>query len=728
MFNNVTKTCSGADATWEILTMLAGAFLLGCLLCWLIRKLRGLDSNPPTSGKESSKTYPEDISNTTRASLHNSSADSEKPSYQNHNQANQSYKAKKVGESEQSTYSTPKIDDLKKISSIDENTELLLRNKGIKSYIDLRDVDHETLTDIMNTPEFSVSKQEVETWPHQSSLAAKAEWKKLSDYQDFRNRSINTVSSQSYKPTINDSTHGQRDKLTKIAGVTPEIEETLNQHGIHSYSLLQGTNKESIKKHLVNDGINTDKLNIGSWHQQAELAEKGKWDELEEYQDFLSINSDSVYAVSSSSNKPEATNNEPTKGRQTGSVSKLQETDNLKKIEGIGVKIEEVLNKNGISTFEKLYRSNRNTLKSYLDDAGPQFKMHEPESWPHQAGMAHRGEWERLKEYQDFMVGGSDNIVSLSSTTKSINDTTTERNKANLNPKDDLTKIEGIGPKIQEVLNSYGINTYEQLHNSNRNTLKLYLDKSGPQFKMHEPESWPHQAGMAERGEWNKLAEYQDYLIIGQESSENNRSKSSMDNKEQPTGNRSASLSTSYVDDLTKIEGIGPKIEQLLNDAGVKNFEQLSNKNRDSIKTILDNGGPQFKMHEPKTWPKQAEFAYKGEWKKLEEYQDELLVKEFTNILVSRIQSNDQVIEGSSDIENTNKENDSLNYPLESYSEHLSFLYDEGIIDDVLLDRLQKIIYNKLYGSKPQTDESQESSNVIQFRSNKIEPLPQTAE
>ncbi len=77
--------------------------------------------------------------------------------------------------------------------------------------------------------------------------------------------------------------------------------------------------------------------------------------------------------------------------------------------------------------------------------------------------------------------------------------------------------------------------------------------------------------------------------------------------------------------DLTRIEGIGPKIEKLLNDAGIQSFETLSKTSKSTLTQILRNAGPQFKMHEPTTWPKQAKMAAKGNWKELEEYQDFLL-------------------------------------------------------------------------------------------------------
>ena len=78
-------------------------------------------------------------------------------------------------------------------------------------------------------------------------------------------------------------------------------------------------------------------------------------------------------------------------------------------------------------------------------------------------------------------------------------------------------------------------------------------------------------------------------------------------------------------DDLKKIEGIGPKIEQLLNRDGIETFKQLANADVSRLKKVLDNGGSRFKMHDPGSWPKQSNLAFEGEWEKLEKLQDELI-------------------------------------------------------------------------------------------------------
>lgn len=77
-------------------------------------------------------------------------------------------------------------------------------------------------------------------------------------------------------------------------------------------------------------------------------------------------------------------------------------------------------------------------------------------------------------------------------------------------------------------------------------------------------------------------------------------------------------------DDLKMVEGIGPKIEGLLNDGGIITWTDLANAPIDKVQAILDEAGPRYRMHNPATWAKQAEMAANAEWEALEKYQDEL--------------------------------------------------------------------------------------------------------
>nr|HMP31191.1 hypothetical protein [Saprospiraceae bacterium] len=75
-------------------------------------------------------------------------------------------------------------------------------------------------------------------------------------------------------------------------------------------------------------------------------------------------------------------------------------------------------------------------------------------------------------------------------------------------------------------------------------------------------------------------------------------------------------------DDLKVIEGVGPKIEKLLQDAGITTWSTLSETSVDRLKEILNAAGSNFQLADPTTWPEQARLAANGQFKELEEYQD----------------------------------------------------------------------------------------------------------
>ena len=78
----------------------------------------------------------------------------------------------------------------------------------------------------------------------------------------------------------------------------------------------------------------------------------------------------------------------------------------------------------------------------------------------------------------------------------------------------------------------------------------------------------------------------------------------------------------SVKDDLKKVEGIGPKIQELLNNDGIWSFNQLAKSTIPRLRKILDNAGSRYRMHTPDTWPEQAKMANQGKWKELKTWQD----------------------------------------------------------------------------------------------------------
>lgn len=60
----------------------------------------------------------------------------------------------------------------------------------------------------------------------------------------------------------------------------------------------------------------------------------------------------------------------------------------------------------GIANLETLAQTESEQIAQILADAGDRFRMHDPTTWPQQAQLAANGQWEMLKEYQDFLIGG----------------------------------------------------------------------------------------------------------------------------------------------------------------------------------------------------------------------------------------------------------------------------------------------------------------------------------
>lgn len=82
-------------------------------------------------------------------------------------------------------------------------------------------------------------------------------------------------------------------------------------------------------------------------------------------------------------------------------------TDNFKKIDGIGPKIETILHQAGIKTYADLRASDSDTLKNILKTKDPILEKNDPETWPYQAELAYKGKWDKLKEYQNFLMGST---------------------------------------------------------------------------------------------------------------------------------------------------------------------------------------------------------------------------------------------------------------------------------------------------------------------------------
>lgn len=188
---------------------------------------------------------------------------------------------------------------------------------------------------------------------------------------------------------------------------------------------------------------------------------------------------------------------------------------NLQIIEGIGPKIEKLLKAAGLDTWEAVAKANYDTLKKVLEDAGPHYRIHDPKTWSEQAQLAHDGKWDKLIEFQKFLDAGREDQGSFETPSK------VEKMAMKLlgfsNNPEDLKIIEGIGPKIEQLLKEAGIHTWSDLAAAPVEKLQSVLDQAGERYRLADPDTWPRQAELAAAGKWAALSAYQDRLKGGKE-------------------------------------------------------------------------------------------------------------------------------------------------------------------------------------------------------------------
>ena len=296
MFNNdVTKTYEMMDATFEILIMLAGAFLLGALFSWVLGKLRG--NKPNRKHPYQRKTV--DQQNGFRQPAQYAGATSYPDDFDTGNIAKKTSATAIIGGSAAAIGSG--------ITSVGSSATDNISGAGSKL-----------------------------------ATAGSAVTESLSK------------SASAIKETASDSLSSVGDKISDA---------------------------ESTFKEKASDNIASAKESLSSTGSSIKNAATDTLDTV--YDKVSDTESDLSETVSQATS----------------------DTDDLKIIEGIGSKIETALHTAGVKTYADLRASDSETLKVILNAASPAFNMHDPETWPYQADLAYNSKWDKLKEYQDFLMG-----------------------------------------------------------------------------------------------------------------------------------------------------------------------------------------------------------------------------------------------------------------------------------------------------------------------------------
>jgi predicted flap endonuclease-1-like 5' DNA nuclease len=237
---------------------------------------------------------------------------------------------------------------------------------------------------------------------------------------------------------------------------------------------------------------------------------------------------------------------------------------------------------------------------------------------------------------------------------------------------DDLTVVEGIGPKIADILGAGGISTWRDLAATDHRDITTLLGAAGPSFQIHDPGTWPEQACLLAFGRWEEFARLTRELdggvrrnpLAGRDDSDvaadarrpdtddrihrrerdaggqvhrgrgEERPQVRVPPPEEPDTGAPTSPDLSagaaalgielVADDLKVIEGIGPAIERLLQEAGIATWRRLADTTPEAVRRILEAAGPRFRIHDPGTWPAQARLLSEGRWEDFKAMTDKL--------------------------------------------------------------------------------------------------------
>ncbi len=167
---------------------------------------------------------------------------------------------------------------------------------------------------------------------------------------------------------------------------------------------------------------------------------------------------------------------------------------------------------------------------------------------------------------------------------------------------DDLTQLTGIGPKASEALAAAGITTYAALAEANEPQLRHALHEAD-MVPPANVASWPMQATYAVKGDWQGLNKY------------NKRASEPAHH----AASKPKAAPAAAPDDLTQLNGIGPRISSILAAGGVTTYEELEHTDPSALRKIIAQGGalPPSSLD---TWPTQASYAVRGDWSGLATY------------------------------------------------------------------------------------------------------------
>jgi len=192
-----------------------------------------------------------------------------------------------------SIYSGIKSDNLQIIEGVGPKMESVLKENGIDSLATLGGKSVDDLQAILKKYGDKYKIIDPKTWPNQAKLAGDEDFAGLIDYQKKLDTGKENASGmtdsklEKYLIKTGALKAFKQDDLKAIEGIGPATDKLLRENGITTWREMANTSADSIKAILTAAGSRFALGDPTTWPKQAELAADGKFDELQEYQDFL---------------------------------------------------------------------------------------------------------------------------------------------------------------------------------------------------------------------------------------------------------------------------------------------------------------------------------------------------------------------------------------------------------------------------------------------------------
>ncbi len=192
-----------------------------------------------------------------------------------------------------SIYAGLKQDNLQIIEGVGPKMESILKENGVNSLSELAGKSTSDVQAILDKYGDKYKIIDPKTWVQQSGLAAGGKWEELIDLQKRldtgRDNAVGMTDSKLEKILIKSGAivSFKQDDLKAIEGIGPAIEKLMHAAGVMNWRDMANSSVEKLKGILDDAGSRFKLADPGSWPKQAEMAADGKFQELQEYQDFL---------------------------------------------------------------------------------------------------------------------------------------------------------------------------------------------------------------------------------------------------------------------------------------------------------------------------------------------------------------------------------------------------------------------------------------------------------